>query len=169
MRCACESQTARPAFGTPDHSRHSRDRFIAQAVRVIAAADVDAATAPQPGKTAKKANPFRKQHLGRGGSRTVELVVLPSTSPAAATVRPAAKELRWMQGCFGMRSPPPGYVCPACVHVHGGHDVAKRPAAGPAHFLAECAGYERWRANRKQRNRLVAKGKAEEDGFGWLF
>ncbi len=56
--------------------------------------------------------------------RVLELVALPSTSPAYAAMRPPQKEKEWHQGCFGFEtSPPKFYVCPCCGSV-GKHWVA---------------------------------------------
>lgn len=51
--------------------------------------------------------------------REIELVVLPSTSPASAKQRPPEKEMLWHRGCFQLREPPPSYTCPACVSSDG--------------------------------------------------
>ena len=78
---------------------------------------------------------------GPPGPGEVELVVLPSTSPAAATVRPPRKELLWHRGAFGLRKPPAAYVCAACGAV-------------AAHHLATCPRLTEWlAANRARRPR----------------
>lgn len=42
--------------------------------------------------------------------RMVTLVVLPSTSPANAKMRPPEKEMMWHKGCFRLAAPPESYV-----------------------------------------------------------
>jgi len=50
--------------------------------------------------------------------RVVELVALPSTSPAYSAIRPPDKEKLWHQGCFGFQtSPPKFYSCPCCGSI----------------------------------------------------
>ena len=56
--------------------------------------------------------------------RVVEIVALPSTSPAYSAMRPPTKEKEWHQGCFGFEtSPPKFYLCPCCGSV-GKHWVS---------------------------------------------
>lgn len=58
--------------------------------------------------------------------RAVELIVLPSTSPASAKMRAPEKERLWHIGCYGLDpSPEDNYICPAC-------------GLKGAHWLQEC-------------------------------
>ena len=59
--------------------------------------------------------------------RTLELIVLPSTSPAAASLRPAEKEKMWHIACFNHTETraPASYVCACC-------------GAAGAHWLVDC-------------------------------
>ena len=54
-----------------------------------------------------------------GELRMVELVALPSTSPAYSAMRPPEKEKAWHQGCFRCKkSPPEAYRCAICEGKH---------------------------------------------------
>lgn len=46
--------------------------------------------------------------------RTIELIVMPSTSPANASSRPPEKEQVWHKAAYGLTEPPSTYVCPGC-------------------------------------------------------
>lgn len=59
--------------------------------------------------------------------RVIELVALPSTSPAASAIRPPEKEKAWHQGCFGFESRPPRFYVCVCCHAKGLHWVVDCP------------------------------------------
>ena len=92
---------------------------------------------------------------GAAAGRTIELIVLPSTSPANAGNRPL-KEKQWHQAVYltGAAQPPPHYVCAAC-HATG------------EHWLADCThrgGFDAWKLERRK---TKAKDDKDEDGFRW--
>ena len=87
--------------------------------------------------------------------RTIELVVLPSTSPANAGNR-ALKEKQWHQAVYfpGATQPPPHYMCAACQ------------AAGH-HWLADCTHQGGFAAWKQERRKIKAKDDKDEDGLRW--
>jgi hypoxanthine-DNA glycosylase len=46
--------------------------------------------------------------------RNMELIVMPSTSPANANNRPPEKEKTWHRAAYRMSEPPDTYICPGC-------------------------------------------------------
>ena len=75
---------------------------------------------------------------GEAAVRYIELVVCPSTSPANASTRPAEKEKRWHQGCFGHHKPVKTYRCPACI-TQG--DTTRQVET---HWLVDCPHLAHW-------------------------
>lgn len=69
--------------------------------------------------------------------RRVELCVLPSTSPAFATMRPPEKEKLWHSACFKLRKPPDMYSCIACRESNHSEEEP--------HWLHDCSKLSEWR------------------------
>lgn len=63
---------------------------------------------------------------------SIEIMVLPSTSPACAKLRPDVKEKLWHQDCFDYHRPPPYYQCLACNK-------------NSDHWLTDCPDKKRWK------------------------
>lgn len=73
--------------------------------------------------------------------RLVELVVVPSTSPAAAEGRGFQKEKAWFAGAFRLEGVPTNYTCACCGETGD-------------HLLADCGSRtEAWRQAQKGTNR----------------
>ena len=79
------------------------------------------------------------------GKRAIELCVLPSTSPAYATMRPPEKEKMWHKACFKLRNPPGSYKCVVCDDA----GVVDREI----HWTHDCPDLPAWRCQRKVRKR----------------
>jgi len=90
--------------------------------------------------------------------RYVELVVLPSTSPANASINNALKEKIWHIGCFGCKDVPSlHYKCAACGETG-------------THWLIDCKndGYDAWCRERKLNYRSSSVD-PDVGGDRWLF
>lgn len=88
-------------------------------------------------------------------TRRIELVVVPSTSPANARTRNAHKEQMWHRGCYRLDRVPKSYTCCVC-------------GAAGAHWSVDCTakpgGYLEWR---KQRQRIPANKDPDLEGTRW--
>lgn len=104
--------------------------------------------------------------------RLVELIVMPSTTPSNALVRPPEKEKTWHMGCYRLEEPRPHYECPGCEYY-------LRTAAGTAtsarkkrhrnpktHWLHDCPYREDWKSFKKEQKNKK-KSKDEIDPFFW--
>jgi hypoxanthine-DNA glycosylase len=91
--------------------------------------------------------------------RLVELIVLPSTSPANAAMKNASKEKLWHIACYGCNEDQPSstYVCANCQEQGN-------------HWLIDCPndGYSKWCIKRKQKYKS-SKEDPDNGGDRWLF
>jgi len=106
--------------------------------------------------------------------RLVEVVVLPSTSPANALARPPEKELHWHKQCFRLIEPPEGYSCPGCDHYRlqswadGILNKDSNDCNSTKHWFQDCPYREDWKTFRRQQNEKKQSKKSYEiDPFSW--
>mmetsp|Transcript_16063 Transcript_16063/g.24289 ORF Transcript_16063/g.24289 Transcript_16063/m.24289 type:complete len:349 (+) Transcript_16063:132-1178(+) len=99
----------------------------------------------------------------QGKKRPIELVVMPSTSPANASNRPPEKERKWHRACYGMREPSKEYICPGCELVNN-QDKETSPFFGKAlsstskeqHWFHDCPYREEWKRAKKNTKKMRA-------------
>jgi len=108
--------------------------------------------------------------------RTIELIVMPSTSPANARSRPPEKEKKWHVACYRFQEPPKHYVCPGCKHHH---DSQPSPVicdeTSSKHWFHDCPYREDWKAAKKKQKKKPSKKQEpfndsevdDIDPFGW--
>ena len=91
--------------------------------------------------------------------RLVELVVLPSTSPANAAMNSAEKEKIWHVACYGCEQdrPMPTYTCVSCEKKG-------------EHWLVDCPneGYRRWCQERAEMYKSASVD-PDTNGDRWYF
>lgn len=88
--------------------------------------------------------------------RTVELVVLPSTSPANAAMSPDAKEKVWHRAAYGYERAPAAYRCVGCGAVG-------------EHWFVDCDRNEEWRRQQMEKKTRGDLFVEEVDGDRWLY
>lgn len=90
--------------------------------------------------------------------RMIELIVIPSTSPANASNRPPEKEKKWHVACYRLREPPQHYVCPGCEYHRETHDSSTtRNSNTEKHWFHDCSYLEAWKAKKKLGKKLPKK------------
>ena len=84
--------------------------------------------------------------------RMVELLAMPSTSPASAALRPPEKEQQWHIACYNYRQghPPAQYQCPGCCEKHPNQNKTKKPKTTTKirharHWFQDCPSREEWK------------------------
>lgn len=121
-----------------------------------------------------------KLSVGNNPPRIVELIVMPSTSPANAKMHPPEKEKIWYQACFGLTRPPATYKCPGCCHQFGSttskYFSSKKSTTTSSqyspHWAADCPHLGKWK-EAKQNAKKPTKKKGKEltaddiDPFDW--
>jgi len=100
-----------------------------------------------------------------GDVRPLELVVMPSTSPAAATMRPPEKEELWHRGCFRFVRPPSSYICPGCGNQgrRTSHGVQHSSGQALCHWFSQCPLKVAWLED----NCKDTRRSREECGTSW--
>lgn len=96
--------------------------------------------------------------------RLIELIVMPSTSPASARMRPPEKEKTWHKACYRMREPPEHYVCPGCEH-HLQTTCTSRTDLPEKHWFEDCPYREDWKKSRKQKGKKKTDQNIDKDGI----
>eukprot|EP00924_Labyrinthula_sp_SR-Ha-C_P005730 snap_masked-scaffold_14-processed-gene-3.35-mRNA-1 protein AED:1.00 eAED:1.00 QI:0/-1/0/0/-1/1/1/0/312 len=81
---------------------------------------------------------LKKSFKVKAGTGDIELICLPSTSPASAALRPYDKEKIWFKECFSINEPPTNYLCVACNQKG-------------SHFLSDCSSLGAWKEKIKTR------------------
>ena len=86
--------------------------------------------------------------------RLIELIVMPSTSPANARIRPPEKEKKWHIACYRLRQPPQHYVCPGCeYHIQRAENEISRKDLPERHWFHDCPHREDWKISKKMRGK----------------
>jgi G:T/U-mismatch repair DNA glycosylase len=91
--------------------------------------------------------------------RLIELIVMPSTSPANVQVRPPEKEKIWHQACYHLQEPPLHYECPGCKLYDTSSESEK-------HWFYDCPHRNDWKAYKKEQNK---KRSNQIDPFYWYY
>jgi len=89
-------------------------------------------------------------------SRVIELIVMPSTSPASAQMRPPEKEKKWHMACYRLREPPSHYVCPGC-EFYGMASSTNNNCAYERHWFHDCPHRDQWKVFKKEQNKKKPK------------
>lgn len=72
--------------------------------------------------------------------RCIEVIVLISTSPAAASIRPYEKEKEWHKSCFNLSKPIESYFCPGCNKIS-------------SHWFNDCKHLISWKKLKQAENK----------------
>ena len=106
--------------------------------------------------------------------RMIELIVMPSTSPANASNRPPEKEKKWHVACYRLREPPEYYICPGCEFHrkrHGSSATGNDEYEYGKHWFHDCPYREDWKAMKKLKSKKSLKKQDADfdaiDPFGW--
>ena len=99
---------------------------------------------------------------GDTNRRVIELIVMPSTSPANAMMRPPEKEKKWHIACYRFREPPQHYVCPGCEHHFRTATSSNSEYKSEKHWFQDCPYREDW----KKFMKAQSKTKSKEDRKG---
>ena len=90
--------------------------------------------------------------------RVIELIVVPSTSPANARIRPPEKEKKWHMACYRLREPPQHYVCPGCeYHVRTAPTLTSTNYQPEKHWFHDCPYREDWKISKKEQSKKKSK------------
>lgn len=88
------------------------------------------------------------------GRRLIELIVMPSTSPASARMRPPEKEKIWHIACYRLKEPPQHYVCPGCeYHLQTATEPISRKDLPEKHWFHDCPYREDWKKSKKKQGK----------------
>jgi len=99
--------------------------------------------------------------------RLIELIAMPSTSPANARMRPPEKEKQWHKACFRLEEPVHNYVCPGCEYYRTSEiksrettdrlssvvSSTKYDQIMKRHWLHDCPHQNNWKAAQKRNKR----------------
>ena len=81
--------------------------------------------------------------------RMVEMLAMPSTSPASAALRPPEKEKLWHIACYNYTNgqPPAQYQCPGCCDQHPNQNKKKQQTTlhHARHWFQDCPYREEWK------------------------
>jgi hypoxanthine-DNA glycosylase len=97
-------------------------------------------------------------------TRVIELIVMPSTSPASARIRPPEKEKKWHTACYRLMEPPKHYVCPGCEYRRqeaGQQTSSKREP--DQHWFHDCPYRDDWKVFKKEQNKKKTSQKTSTD------
>ena len=90
--------------------------------------------------------------------RLIELIVMPSTSPASARMRPPEKEKKWHIACYRLKEPPQHYVCPGCeYHLETAVEPISRNELPERHWFHDCPYREDWKKSKKEQSKKKTK------------
>jgi hypoxanthine-DNA glycosylase len=100
--------------------------------------------------------------------RVIELIVVPSTSPANARIRPPEKEKKWHMTCYRLQEPPQPYACPGCeYHVRTAPSLTSSNYKPGKHWFHDCPYREDWKISKKEQSKKKSKQQAstKDDGI----
>jgi len=91
--------------------------------------------------------------IARDGERIIELIVMPSTSPANANNRPPEKEKHWHRACYCLAEPIKGYLCPGCQIIQRKNETSPYFSTSShieRHWFHDCPHREEWKNAKKK-------------------
>lgn len=114
--------------------------------------------------------------------RIIELIAMPSTSPAHSSQRPPEKEKIWHIGCYDridcasnarraaeLPQPPDHYECPGCVHYQKYHNKIAKPIEKlDRHWFEDCPYREDWKSfKRSEKQPKIVESYKDIDPYRW--